>query len=236
MVLCLHGVVLINAHYDAHDSLLIKYRNVSGMMRIRLHDLCPCMAANPPAVLQRCCDEDLIFHQDEEFERQRFQARSKPKKKTPDQRDGTRWYFITLTQPPTANKTFEQLIKNTNNILSSRMVAPIEWVYSLEYQTNGSPHIHLRLQTSLYLDYGKIAKFNNNGVRGSDRQYWRAEIEPEKWTSANYVVKEETKPTLRQLKDEGLDTWFFCSENYSGPRPENIFSSPDIQDGSPLSS
>lgn len=140
------------------------------------------------------------------------QPRSAPEKKSPDlgeeDRPG-RWYFITFTQPDT-DKTVEGLIKSTRKVLKSKMVSPHQWCYSLELTEKGTPHSHIRLFTDKYPEYKKIGAFN----RG-----YRYEVQHEKMSCGNYIIKEESKPTPELLATWGLDSWFFCSDNYSGPRP-----------------
>lgn len=138
--------------------------------------------------------------------------RSAPEKKSPDlgeeDRPG-RWYFITFTQPDT-DKSVEGLIKSTRKVLKSKMVSPHQWCYSLELTEKGTPHSHIRLFTDKYPEYKKIGAFN----RGH-----RYEVQHEKMSCGNYIIKEESKPTPELLATWGLDSWFFCSENYGGPRP-----------------
>lgn len=153
-----------------------------------------------PPVLCRCpCGEYLV--------------RAAPEKKSPDlgveERPG-RWYFITFTQPDT-DKSVEGLIKSTRKVLKSKMVSPHQWCYSLELTEKGTPHSHIRLFTDKYPEYKKIGAFN----RGH-----RYEVQHEKMSCGNYIIKEESKPTPELLATWGLDSWFFCSENYGGPRPD----------------
>lgn len=42
----------------------------------------------------------------------------------------------------------------------------------------------------------------------------------EKFNTASYVVKHESKPTQAWLATHGLDTYFWCSADYAGPKPE----------------
>lgn len=159
-----------------------------------------------PDVLQKClCGRYLAE-----------EVRSALEIKSPDlgvEEKPGRWYFITFTQPDT-DKTVEGLIKSTRKVLKSKMVSPEQWCYSLELTAKGTPHSHIRLFTDKYPEYKKIGAFN----RG-----YRYEVQHEKMFVGNYIIKAESKPTPELLATWGLDSWFFCSDNYSGPRPD-----PDI--------
>lgn len=132
-------------------------------------------------------------------------------KKSPgegEERPGN-WYLVTLTQPDT-DKTVKDRIKAANKIIKSKQVSPEQWCYSLELTAKGTPHVHIALFTYKYPEYRVINKFNDGH---------RVDIQREKYNVKNYVVKNETKPSPELLATWGLDSWFFCSNNYSGPRP-----------------
>lgn len=154
-----------------------------------------------PRVLRRCgCGEYLPVRSDPVNNSSGLDVEEKP----------GRWYFITFTQPDT-DKTVEGLIKSTRKVLKSKMVSPTQWCYSLELTAKGTPHSHIRLFTDKYPEYKKIGAFN----RG-----YRFDVQHEKMFTGNYIVKEESKPTPELLATWGLDSWFFCSDNYVGPRPD----------------
>lgn len=123
------------------------------------------------------------------------------------------WYMITLTQPDN-DKTVESRIKSAKKILKSKQVQPEQWCYSIELTAKGTPHIHIALFTYKYPEYRFISKFNDGH---------RIDIQREKFNVKNYVVKNDTKPTSEQIADWGLTSWFYCSDNYSGPRPSDQF-------------
>lgn len=157
-------------------------------------------------LLQRCpCGKYKYESLDE--------LRSDPEKKTPaqggDDKPGN-WYMITLTQPDT-DKTIANRIKAAQKILKSKQVSPEQWCYSLELTAKGTPHIHIAVFTYKYPEFRVINKFNDGH---------RVDIQREKFNVKNYVIKNETKPTEAMLATWGLDSWFYCSANYSGPRPE----------------
>lgn len=141
------------------------------------------------------------------------ELRSDPGKKTPAQGGADRpgnWYLITLTQPDT-DKTVAKRILAAQKVINSKQVSPEQWCYSIELTAKGIPHVHIALFTYKYPEFRIINKFNDgHGVN----------IQREKFNVRNYVVKNETKPTPEMLATWGLDTWFFSSPNYSGPRPE----------------
>lgn len=119
-----------------------------------------------------------------------------------------RWYMITFTQPDT-DKNPTDLLLRTMKVIKSKMVSPVQWCYSLELTEKGTPHTHIRLWTEKYFDYKKVGAFNKG---------YRFDIQPEKFATGNYVIKEESKPTNEWLASHGLSQYFWCSDNYSGPK------------------
>lgn len=220
---CHHGVVLNDQHWNAYEELYSRYGRWNDVT-----SFCPCQAINPPRWVISRWDDQLELERVTRLEDARFVA----SKKSPDHsvRD-PQWYFATLTQPDNVSGC-DQLFINVANIIKSKQVSPTEWCYSLELTTKGTPHIHMMFRTSKkYLDFGKIAKLNTNGLRGDDRQHWRAEVQKDRGYAQKYTIKDDSKPDQAWLEANGLNTWFFCSDNYSGPRPE-IFSTLDIQEWS----
>jgi len=139
-------------------------------------------------------------------------ARSRPEIKSPDSSGGDKpgnWYLITLTQPE-LDKTVDKRIMAAKKVLRSKQVSPEQWCYSIELTAKGTPHIHIALFTYKYPEFRTIKSFNDGH---------QVDITREKFNVRNYVVKNETKPSTAMLATWGLDTWFFCSPNYSGPKP-----------------
>lgn len=225
---CRHGVPLSDEHYNAYEQLFERYGRWNDVAA-----LCPCLALKPPAWFTRSWEDQLELERVTRIEEENWKARYEERKKSPDQ--GVRsqispWIFATLTQPDDVEGC-DQLLNNVANMLKSKQVSPIEWCYSLELTDKGTPHVHMDFRSSLkYLDYGKIAKLNNNGVRGEGRKFWRTDIQKDRGSAQSYIIKPKSKPSKEWLEDHGLDTWFFCSENYSGVRP-NIFEAHDIKNG-----
>lgn len=93
-------------------------------------------------------------------------------------------------------------------VVKSKMVQPTMWCYSLELTQSGTPHTHLRFFTSKYPEFKKLGAFNNG---------YRFDIQQEKFSVANYIVKPESKPTPEWLATHGLSQYVWASENYSGP-------------------
>lgn len=150
---------------------------------------------------------------DLQMEAWRDQSRPEAKKKSSgldggDDRPGN-WYLITLTQPDT-DKTVDKRILSAKKVLRSKQVSPEQWCYSIELTAKGTPHIHIAVFTYKYPEYRFIRNFNDG---------YEVDIRREKFNVRNYVVKDETKPSSAMLATWGLDTWFFCSPNYTGPRP-----------------
>lgn len=152
-------------------------------------------------------------------------ARSRPEIKSPDKSGEDRpgnWYLITLTQPD-IDKTIEKRIKAAKRVIKSKQVSPEQWCYSIEFTAKGTPHVHIALFTYKYPEYRIIKGFNDG---------YGVDIQREKFNVKNYVVKNETKPSEEWLKANALDSWFFCSTNYSGPRPQTTpsqeINSPDL--------
>lgn len=136
------------------------------------------------------------------------QSERRVSKKTPAEDNPGRWYMITFTQPDTEQSPLE-LLQRTMKVIKSKMVSPNQWCYSLELTAKGTPHTHIRLHTDKYFDYKKIGNFNAG---------YRYDVQVEKFSTANYVVKDESKPTPEWLASYGLDKFFWSSDNYSGPR------------------
>lgn len=225
---CPHGTPITDAHYNAFEDLYETYGKWSDVAA-----LCPCMALNPPGFWLRRWKEQLEEERISRIEDEMWRVRYEERKKTPapSVQKKSKWLFCTLTQPVDYGTDCSQILQNATRIIESAMVSPTEWCYSLELTEKGIPHIHMSvLPGKQYLDWGKIAKLNTNGLRGADKVYWRAEIEKDRGHAKKYVVKAESKPNQEYLDAHGLESWFWCSENYSGPRP-NIFSSPDINNG-----
>lgn len=159
-----------------------------------------------------CADEeqryaDLSSRRDEEV---RLAAKKKSPAKSEGDKSG-RWYAITFTRPE-SDKSPEGLIKSVTRLLRSKQVSAEQWCYSLELTVKQTPHAHVYLFSNKYFDYKKAGAFNDGH---------RYDIQVAKFgeSYANYLNKPESKPTGSWLALHGLEGWFFCSENYSGPRP-----------------
>lgn len=150
------------------------------------------------------CACGVYLHTDDELRRTTQERERKSVEST-----AGNWYLITLTQPE-VDKTVDARIKAANKIIKSKQVMPEQWCYSLELTEKGTPHIHIALFTYKYPEYRFINKFNDGHI---------VNIRREKFNVKNYVVKNDTKPTEEQLRAWNLNTWFYCSDNYSGPRP-----------------
>lgn len=179
------------------------------------HPPCPCklMAPRNRSWAQRQLDEHHEMLREQEAERARIaesrQARAR-EEEDKSSKPGN-WYLITLTQPE-QDKTVSRRLECCGKVLKSKQVKAEQWCYSIELTQKGTPHIHIAVFTYAYPEFRVISKFNDGH---------HVDVLREKFNVRNYVVKEETKPTAEQLAEWGLETWFFCSENYSGPRPEN---------------
>jgi len=181
---------------------------------------CPC---RPPNMTQsRLMEETIQLARDARVERERFyEARSNRRQITPapgvekDSAPG-RWYLITFTQPDTLTDP-KDLLKRTLKVIKSKMVSPNQWCYSLELTEKGTPHTHIRLHTDKYFDYKKVGNFNAG---------YRYDVQVEKFSTADYVVKEDSKPSEEWLARHGLTQFVWYSDNYSGPK--FIFSTLDI--------
>lgn len=159
------------------------------------------------------CDRLSVWHAEadrREAERKRSKAvsREEDKENTPG-----RWYFITYTRPPTfANP--KDVLNSAKRCIRSKAVSATMWAYSLELQKNGTPHVHIRLFSNKYPDYTKcLAAFNDGHTNSKEA------IQSEKFNTAKYVIKAESKPTPEWLEKYDLDKYFWCSDDYSGPRP-----------------
>jgi len=127
--------------------------------------------------------------------------------------EDSRWYLITFTNKPTEMDPSD-LLKRTMKVVKSKQVAPLQWSFALEIQPNtGAPHTHIVLESNKYFDYNKIKNFNGGRV---------ADVQKERWDIKKYPVKDETKPSKEWLSNYGLTQWFWCSDDYAGPRPGEI--------------
>lgn len=152
--------------------------------------------------------EDLIT--DIEIERAELKVQQVLQKQKVKEVEDSRWYLITFTNKPTELDPTD-LLKRTMKVVKSKQVAPLQWSYALEIQPNtGAPHTHIVLESNKYFDYNKIKNFNGGRV---------ADVQKERWDVKKYPVKDETKPSKDWLSKYGLSTWFFCSDDYAGPRP-----------------
>ena len=124
------------------------------------------------------------------------------KKRDTDEGEG-RWYFMTITQPD-VNKDLMRMKLVTEKIIASKQTEPIEWAYCLELTKSGTPHSHIRLKSPHYVNNSKIQKLNDNYI---------TECVLEKRGCYNYVSD------FKKAHPPGQ--WFYCSDNYSGPKPED---------------
>jgi len=53
-------------------------------------------------------------------------------------------------------------------------------------------------------------------------------VQMERTNCANYVIKPESKPDEEFLNKYKLDTYFWCSENYEGAKPEDAVNPENI--------
>jgi len=179
----------------------------------------------PPEECVCNCHSQELFRQDEELRYQRIieardaewkayqEARSRPQKKSPGESEGPgRWYTATFTRPDT-ERTPDGVLKSTTRMLKSKQICALQWCYSLELTQAGTPHTHIYFFSNKYFDYKKAGAFNDGN---------RFQIEPARFgqSYADYLAKSETKPTKAWLSSNGLEGWFWCSPNYSGPRPD----------------
>jgi len=159
--------------------------------------------------------EDLITGI--EIERAQIKVQNTLMKQKAKEVKESRWYLITFTNKPTEMNPSE-LIKRTLKVVNSKMVSPIQWSYAIEIQPGtGAPHTHIVLESNKYFDYDKVKAFNDGRV---------ADVEKERWNVKKYPVKDETKPSKEWLDKYGLSHWFFCSDDYAGPRPGDSESLP----------
>lgn len=115
-----------------------------------------------------------------------------------------RWYLITFTQPDTSDDP-KGLLKRTEKVIKSKMVAAKHWCYTLELTEKGIPHTHIRLYSEKYFDYAKVKNLNGGYI---------AHIAREDWGSGKYIVKKESKPSDDWLKAKALPGWLWCSDEY----------------------
>ena len=113
------------------------------------------------------------------------------------------WYFITITQPD-SNKDWDRILKATEKFIKSKQIGMLEWAYCLEYTKSLTPHSHIRCKSKRsFLDRSKLMKLNDN---------YRIDVPRETFGSNAYISNPEKLHPDRK--------WFFCSDNYSGTRPE----------------
>lgn len=179
------------------------------------HPPCPCklMAPRNRSWAQRQLDElhDLQRQREVELLVVSQKQESLVKAKEVQESKPGNWYLITLTQPEN-DKTVKRRLECCKKVLVSKQIKPEQWAYSVELTEKGTPHIHIALFTYSYPEFRVISKFNDGH---------RVDVTREKMNVKKYIIKDESKPTAEQLAEWGLETWFFCSDNYSGPKPEN---------------
>jgi len=124
------------------------------------------------------------------------------KSKTDECDDYEKWYFITLTQPD-VDKRWDRFDKVIPKILRSKQIAPLEYMYAKELTQKDTPHVHFRLKTNKYIDKRVITKFNDKYI---------VDVQIERGGCYNYLTDDKKK-------HPDMD-WFFCSDNYGGPRVE----------------
>lgn len=182
-----------------------------------LGELCICHAiwAWKDPVYRRGFDTDLSYKRKKEALEM---LEAETKRKTEEKLESAgRWYFITFTCHE-SEKDPARVLKATTRLLRSKQVSPVQWCYSLELTEKGTPHTHIRLFSNKYFDYKKIGNFNDG---------FRYDVQKEKMNSGNYIVKSESKPSKEWLKSNGLDSYFWASDNYTGARPTSSESEAD---------
>lgn len=187
--------------------------------------VCPCrlMAPRYRSKAQRWLDEanemqrELAVEQQIIAERNKESERKAKEKEERKESKPGKWLFWTFTQPDT-DKCAKRIIKAVQKTIKSKQINPVQYAYSIELTKSGTPHIHLRLFVEGYVDYRVPVGFNN----GYDVKML---TERTVTGASNYIIKDDTKPTPEQLESWGVTSWFFRSENYSGPLPENASSS-----------
>lgn len=196
--------------YVAYDKLVSTF----GLRAVM--DVCPCNAdwsLKDPVhlrvlnnVVENKCEklfsvsgDDIVIHL--------------PEKKLKKKESEGRWFFVTFTRDDQSDDP-AALLKRTEKLIKSKMVSASQWCYSLELTEKGIPHTHIRFESSKYFDYAKIKALNGG---------YRADVQPERYGSAKYVVKDESKPTKEYLDKYGLEGWFFRSDNYTGILPNSEF-------------
>lgn len=214
---------------SVHDKL-ITTRAVDCWERLReryglcnMWDTCLCLAEdryNSAFYIKTLDDqlkEDMVNRI--ELERAELKVATQAQKLKVKEVEDSRWYLITFTNKPTELDPTD-LIKRTLKVVNSKQVSPIQWSYALEIQPGtGAPHTHIVLESNKYFDYNKIKNFNGGRI---------ADVQKERWDVKKYPVKDETKPSKEWLSKYGLLTWFWCSDNYKGPTP-NEFSESSSQ-------
>lgn len=194
-------------HYRYYDDLLSQY----GQRVIM--DMCVCQSIHTfkDRHLRSILDEDYRnWHRIDELKLD--MEREKKRKEEKELDKAGRWYFITFTRPDT-EKDPSAVLNSTRRLLKSKQVSPIQWCYSLELTEKGTPHTHIRLFSNKYFDYKKVGNFNDG---------FRYDIQPERSSSAKYIIKEESKPPVDFLERYKLDRFVWQSDNYVQPADEVI--------------
>lgn len=165
---------------------------------------CPCLPPSRFAHKVVASRRQEVFEAQAELEKLKIAEVSRSRKETAKADIEGRWYFITFTQPDTDDDP-HALLKRTEKVIKSKMVAAKHWCYTLELTEKGIPHTHIRLYSEKYFDYKKVANFNAG---------YRAEVVREKWDSGKYIVKTESKPSVDWLKAKALPGWLWSSDEY----------------------
>lgn len=216
----LHNKLITNRAVECWDLLKSRY----GLAN--MWDTCLCLAEDRYnssfyiKTLEAQMKDDLISNIEVERSELKVAAQVAKVKSKDNLVEDSRWYLITFTNKPTELDPYD-LIKRTMKVVNSKQVSPLQWAYSIEIQPGtGTPHTHIVVESSKYFDWGKIKNFNGG------RQ---ANVQRERWNVKNYAIKDETKPSKEWLSKYGLETWFFHSDNYKGPTPnESSESVPQI--------
>lgn len=188
-----------------------KLRDIYGSSN--LWDTCICLADERynSRFYRKTLDAQLVDDKLANIEMERVALKTQEVvRKQVKECDDSRWYLITFTNKPTEFDPLD-LLKRTKKVISSKQVSPIQWAYSLEIQPGtGTPHTHILIESNKYFDYTKVKNFNGGRV---------ADIRKEKWNIKNYIIKDETKPSKEYLEKYGINQWFWCSDDYAGPKP-----------------
>lgn len=210
-----HGRELTQDHFHRYDEL---YSRFGAFV---LGDMCVCEAIAAFRSNKMMLEFEREF---KEYARRREVeaelALDRARRKEEKLESAGRWYFITFTRHE-SERDPSNVLKSTMRLIRSKQVSPIQWCYSLELTEKGTPHTHIRLFTNKYFDYKKVGNFNDG---------FRYDVQKEKMNCANYIVKQESKPDENYLKNYGLENYFFCSENYTGPKPGEKNISSDLEE------